>query len=114
MADNFVAKGSERITIDDTAGGVGFTAGSGDPDNNTANTWNKNGVRQAVCRVENQEIRIQTDPDVTVLAGSVGIEKPAGAEFIIVGYDDMKNFKAIRTGGTSGVLEVIYEGTSGG
>ena len=107
--EDLVAKGSERITIDATAGGVGFTSGS---DQTTADTFDLLGVRQAVCRVEDNEIRIQTMVGKTVLAGSVGIEKAAGDEFIITGYDDMKNFRAIRTGGSSGVLEVIYEGTS--
>ena len=106
-----VAKGSERLVIDDTAGGVGFSSGSGTP---TADTFDKPGVRQAVCRVEDAEIRIQTDPDVTVLAGSRGHEKAAGDEFIITSYNDIKNFRAIRTGGSSGAIEVIYEGDSGG
>ena len=108
MADNLIGKGSELLTIDATAGGVGFTAGSNPT---TANTFDLKGVRQAVCRVEDAEIRIQTAPGVTVTASGGGIEKAAGDEFIITGYDDMKNFKAIRTGGTSGVLQVIYEGT---
>ncbi len=108
--EHLIAKGSERITIDDTAGGIGFTSGS---DATIADTYNLKGVRQAVCRVENNEIRIQTMVGKTVLAGSVGIEKAAGDEFIITGHADMENFRAIRTGGSSGIIEVIYEGDSG-
>ena len=100
------ALGRERITVSSTA--IGFTDGA---DQETANTWQLKGVNKAVCRVENQEIRITTIG--TPVAGSVGLEKAPGDEFSITGYDDLKGFLAIRTGGTDGVLEVIYEGGGG-
>lgn len=95
------ALGSEQLDVDDTAGGVGFTAA-----NITAN------VVRAFCRVETAEIRIQTAPGITLTAG--GAEgspiKAVDDEFYITGRDDLLNFKAIRTGGTSGDLQVIFEG----
>ena len=100
------ALGRERITIGNSA--VGFTGGA---EQETANTWQLKGVNKAVCRVENNEIRITTIG--TPQAGSVGLEKAAGDEFAITGYDDLSRFLAIRTGGSDGVLEVIYEGDGG-
>lgn len=100
------ALGRERITVSTTA--IGFTDGA---DQATANTWQLKGVNKAVCRVEDAEIRITTIG--TPLAGSVGLEKAAGDEFNITGYDDLGGFLAIRTGGSDGIIEVIYEGDGG-
>ncbi len=100
------ALGRERITVSSTA--IGFTDGA---NQETANTWQLKGVSKAVCRVENAEIRITTSG--TPVAGSGGLEKAAGDEFNITGYDDLESFLAIRTGGSDGVLEVIYEGDGG-
>ena len=101
MALTLVGIGSEKLTVDDTSGGVGFTAAE-----LTIN------VKRAVCRVETAQIRIQTVDGIAVTAGgSEGSPiKDVGDEFIVSGSDDMKNFRAIRTGGTSGVLQIIFEG----
>ena len=92
--------GAEQLTIDATSGGVGFTAGE------LTDT-----VRRAICRVETAQIRIQTASGITITAG--GTEgspiKDVGDEFIISGKTDLTNFKAIRTGGVSGLLQVIFE-----
>lgn len=89
---------SERITVADSS--IGFT---------TSEVAATTGVTRAVCRVEEQEIRIQTD-GTDPAAGSGGLEQAAGDEFVIEGYDDLQKFRAIRTGGSSGIIEVIYEG----
>lgn len=96
-----VAISSEQLTIDATAGGIGFTV---------SELTLK--VTRAVCRVETAQIRIQTASGITITAG--GAEgspiKDVGEEFVVSGADDLKNFRAIRTGGTSAVLQVIFEG----
>lgn len=95
------ALAAERITIDNTAGGVGITAAL-----ITA------GVIRAYCKVETAQIRIQTDPDTTVTAG--GTEgspiKDIGDSFYIYGQPDLSNFRAIRTGAVDGYIHVILEG----
>ena len=100
------ALGRERITVSSTA--IGFTDGA---DQETANTWQLKGVNKAVCRVEDAQIRVTTVG--TPLAGSVGQEKDPGEEFEVTGYDDLRDFLAIRTGGSDGILEVIFEGDGG-
>lgn len=91
---------SEDITVDNTAGGVGFTEAK----------LEAAGVIRARCSVETAQIRTQTDPNVTLLAGSIGEIWNIGDKFIVTGGDDLRNFKAIRTGSTSGKLVVVYEG----
>lgn len=46
-----------------------------------------------------------TDP-----TDSIGFEFDVHDHFRILGHDALKNFKAIRTGDTSGALEVVYMG----
>ena len=92
---------AESLTVDDTAGGVQITASKVTP-----------GVLRAYCKVETAQVRIQTDPDITISAG--GTEgspiKDVGDEFYIWGRPDILNFRTIRTGSTSGALRVILEG----
>ena len=91
---------SEDLTVDATAGGVSFTASKA----------TLAGVIRARCAVETAQIRIQTNPDVTLLAGSIGELFGVGSKFFVYGGEDLKNFKAIRTGDVSGKLVVTYEG----
>lgn len=97
------AIGSETLTIDDTAGGIGFTA---------AELTDK--VIRAVCKNETGEIRVQTSPpgDVVVTAGGTEGSPTIAIDgsFKVIGMPDMLNFRAIRTGATSGSLHVVYEG----
>lgn len=94
---------AESVTVDATSGGVAIT---------TAKITS--GVVRAFCKVETAEIRIQTDPDITITAGgSEGSPIMAvGSSFFIHGQPDIKNFRAIRTSGVSGVLRVILEGAT--
>jgi hypothetical protein len=95
------AHDAEQLDVDATGGGVAFT---------TSKVTSK--VVRAYCKVETAQIRIMTDPDITLTAGgSEGSPiKDIGDEFYVYGSLDMLNFKAIRTGSTSGKLNVIYEG----
>jgi hypothetical protein len=92
---------AESLTIDATAGGIKITASKVTP-----------GVIRAFCKLEAGQIRIQTDPDIIITAGgSEGSPTmDIGDSFYIVGRPDILNFRAIRTGGTSGTLQVILEG----
>lgn len=98
-----VAIGAEKITIDATAGGVGLTVSKITPK-----------VIRALVKVETAEIRIQTSSETITAGGSEGSPiRSVGESFYIYGEPDLLSFRAIRTGGTSGVLQVIYEGEGG-
>lgn len=98
-----VAISSESITIDATAGGVGFTV---------AKITGK--VIRASCQVETAQIRIQTSSSTITAGGTEGSPtRDVGDSFYIYGNPDLLSFKAIRTGGASGTLQVIYEGEGG-
>ncbi|KKM86967.1 hypothetical protein LCGC14_1273710 [marine sediment metagenome] len=99
----WIALATERLTVDATSGGVGFAE-------DIAATP---GIERAVCKVETAQVRVQTEPDTTLTQG--GAEGSSlwnvGDSFNVTGQEDMKNFKAIRTGGSSGALSVTFEGT---
>jgi len=95
-----LALDSQDLDVDATSGGVGFS---------TTILENVNIVR-AVCTVETAQIRTKTDPAETLTATAKGEVWNVGNRFYVIGRDDMLNFKAIRTGGTSGKLVVTYEG----
>lgn len=89
-ADSYEAK-----TVDNTSGGVSLTAA----------TYGR--ARSALCRLETAPIRYTTD-GTTAPTTSVGIiVNPM--EWIILGTPgEIKNFKGIRTGDTSGSLKCFY------
>jgi hypothetical protein len=95
--------GSEDISIDNTAGGVILTASK----------VNGAGVIMATVTIETAQIRYKTDSAVTLLAGSIGHVGNIGDVIEIWGNKDMLNFKAIRTGSTSGKIAVTYQGAGG-
>lgn len=97
-----VAKDSEQITVDATAGGKGFTAAKAVPEGGA--------VIMAFCKVETAAIRINPK-NAPVAGGAEGspLMNP-GDEFEVWGYSDLKNFKAIRETATSGLLNVLYFG----
>lgn len=94
----YKAQDRESITIADTA--IGFTASKITP------TTNKDVIRQAVCTVETAQIRFTVDGTTPTV--SIGHPVEAGEAFTINGYDDIVAFRAIRTGGTSGLIQVTY------
>lgn len=91
--------GWEQITVDNTAGGKGFTAAKITPPGRDMAT-------QAVCR--NQDAQIRYTIDQTAPTTTVGTQLEAGDILTINGHDLMVNFRAIRTGSTSGVLNCNY------
>lgn len=86
----------ESITVATTA--IGFTAGdiafSSAPD------------LRVFCTVETAQIRFRTDG--TNPTSAEGHILNVGDTVTITGLKDAENFRAIRTGGTSGVLKCSY------
>lgn len=94
----------EQITIDNTAGGIGFTAAKINP---TCVGCLNSKAQAAVCFVETGEIRVKTN-SATVVSSTVGILMEPGQSFVVYGYDDINTFKAIRTTATSATLDCSY------
>ena len=87
------------ITVDNTSGGVSFPSANLNPVNGQST--------QAVCALETAEIRYQIDGTtaVTTTAGTlwyVGQSRTFQTAVVL------KQFKAIRTGGTSGTLQCDF------
>lgn len=92
-----VAVGYEALTVDNTAGGVGFTAG----------LRRKCGQRgKVVCVLETGQIRFQVTGGAPTT--TVGVPLEIGQSIEIAGEIDLIRFRAIRTGSTSGVLQCVY------
>lgn len=94
----------EQITIDATAGGIGFTASKINP--TCAGCLNSK-AQAAICFVETAEIRVKTN-STTVVSSTVGILMEPGQSFVVYGYDDISTFKGIRTTSTSATLDCSY------
>lgn len=89
-ADNY-----QTLTVDNTSGGVSLTASY------------YAGARYAMCRLETAEIRYTKDGSTTPTDAVGMLMEPM--EFIILeNANQIKNFKAIRTGGTSGVIKCFF------
>ena len=97
----------ESITVDDTAGGKALTAATYDAVL-TANgvTTSRHPVK-AVVTVEDQNLRWAVNPGTTV-SSTVGHLAKADDAIIVDGYEKIKNFRAIRTGGSSSNIRVTY------
>lgn len=91
----------EQITV--AAVSIGFTL---------ANINNLTGVHpsavQAVCRLELAEVRYTIDG--TTPTTTVGTPWEPLETLTFNGSDTLNNFRAIRTGGTSGQLDCTYVG----
>ena len=89
---------SESLTV--AASSVGFTsatyAPSGEPP-----------AQKVVFYVETAQVRYWTDGSAPT--ASVGIIADVGDIIAVEGSSDIAGFRAIRTGGTSGVLRTIFE-----
>lgn len=94
---------SEKITV--AAVAIGFTSSLINP---TCTDCPGTGrASSAVCTLETAEIRVSTvlaDAPTTV----TGMLVPAGSSIAVYGYNDIAAFRAIRTTGTSGVLNCTY------
>ncbi len=89
-ADNY-----QTLTVDNTSGGVSLTAAT------------YAGARYAMCRLETAEIRYTKDGSTTPTSAVGMLMEPM--EFIVLeNANQIRNFKAIRTGDTSGVLKCFF------
>lgn len=89
----------EQLLVDNTAGGVAFTAAKIDPP----------GLPQASvasCRLEGAEIRYTYTG--TTPTTSVGTLLEIGDTLVLPGHDRLIRFRAIRTGAVSGQLDCNY------
>lgn len=82
----------QRLTVDDTAGGVTITAPAR--------------ARVAHCRLETAQIRFTLDG--TAPTSTTGQILEVGETLELEGRDEITGFKAIRTGSTSGVLDIEF------
>jgi hypothetical protein len=92
----------EKVTVDATVGGVGFTAANIDPP----------GERQmtvASCRLRPATGEIAYTFDGTVPTATNGNFLEPGDPLILPGHDRLVRFRAIRTGATSGTLDCNYQ-----
>lgn len=101
--------GSESITIDNTSGGIGLTAAKINPAGPAGEGGMNFRPKEAFITVEAQEIRWSIDPAVAPEAAAGGHTAAAGTNFTIHGQQ-LTNFRAIRTGGSSGTIRVTYFG----
>jgi hypothetical protein len=93
----------EQITVDATAGGKGFTAAKITPSN-------KPPMTSASCRLRTAEISyLYVDPAATTVTASVGQLLEPGDTITFSNREDLLNFRAIRTGATSGQLDCTYK-----
>ena len=93
----------ERLTIDNTAAGIPFTAATYKP---TSGDFKGMPAQIAKCNVETADIRYRQDG--TAPTSTVGRMAYETTEFYIQGSQNIKNFKAIRTGANSATLDVEY------
>lgn len=91
--------GFEQITVDNTAGGKGFTAAKIDPPGLPQAT-------QAFCQSETAETRYTVDG--TTVTTAVGTVLPIAGQFQLNGHDLLVKFRAIRTGGSSATYNCTY------
>lgn len=87
------AFGFESLTVADTAVGVAFVD-AGD-------------AERFFATLETAQIRYRYDG--TAPTAAVGHLAEIGDVIVIEGTSNIANFKAIRTGSTSGVLRITYE-----
>jgi hypothetical protein len=88
----------ESVTVAGTA--IGFTAGTIRPSSG-------GDMKRAIVTVETAQVRFRADG--TAPTASEGHILNPGDTLVIGDYATLSNFKAIRTGGVSGVLKVSYE-----
>lgn len=88
----------EQITVAGTA--IGFTTATISQGNGHAQ------ANKAVCRLETAQIRFRVDG--TAPTSSVGTLLEVGDILTLTDPVEMQQFKAIRTGSTSGLLDCSY------
>lgn len=96
--------GEQDLTVSTTA--VGFTSTNYIKDAGSTQASNLVKANLAFVTVDAQPIRWSIAG--TPLAGSAGHVYASGTSFWLVGHDAIVAFKAIRTGGTDGVLHATF------
>lgn len=97
---------SETVTVDATAGGVALTSTKYFKQvGGTASQRAR--ANSALITVEDQQIRWNVDPAVTVSATENGHEAGDGDVINLEGQQ-IVDFRAIRTGGSSATIRVTY------
>jgi hypothetical protein len=98
------AMGRETITIDNTSGGVGFTAATIKP-----TSGDFKGVKATLAIVQSEGSgQIRYTDDGTAPTTSVGTIINPYEEFPVVGSTNITKFRAIRMGGVNGTINVAY------
>lgn len=101
----------EAITIDATAGGVGFTAAKINPTCTDCIPFSR-AAQRADCTTEySAGINIRATVTGTVVTASVGTLIVSGTTFTVFGYTNIAAFKAIRTASTSVAMYCTYSRT---
>jgi len=72
----------------------------------TATTYLR--ARYAFGVLETAKIRWTTDPNITIIGNTLGLPLEIGQNITLDTPDKIRNFRAIRDGGTSGVLQILY------
>lgn len=93
---SYEPQGFETLTVDNTAGGVGFTAAKLSP----------NRGRAVLGPLETAQIRFTVDG--TAPTTTVGHVLEIGQVLYLDEQKELVNFRAIRTGASSGSLPVTY------
>ena len=96
MGTGMNAKAYESVTVDSTAGGKALTK------------YGRN--KYAIITVETAQIRFTLDG--TAPTTTVGHLLNAGDILELDSLEDMKSFRAIRTGATSATIHVTYLGVA--
>lgn len=109
IAAIFKAEAHEQLAIDDTVGGKVLTASKYQKTITgvAPNVDRLVGAQRAVITTEDQSMRYTYDG--TAPTTTVGHLATAGTIITLNGYDNIANFKAIRTGGSSAEINVTYE-----
>lgn len=103
----FIACEYENKTVDDTAGGVAFTASK----YNATECGGTNGaasVTFTVACASGTDCPIRMTLDSTAPTTSVGLRAVYGQSVTIYSITNIKAFRAIREGATSAVINVQY------
>jgi hypothetical protein len=98
-ADILRPTGFEVITIDSTAGGKYFTV---------SKYYASNKITSDYVIMVNETAQIRFTVDGTAPTSTVGTPLQVNQGWVLETYEELKNFRAIRTGTTSGSLNVIY------
>jgi hypothetical protein len=94
----------ETLTVDATAGGIGFTASKLRQQIGTSSQMTK--AIEALLTVETAPIRFTTDG--TAPTAAIGHLLNAGDSVVVTGQGNLTRFKAFRTTGVSASVAVTY------